>query len=289
VIDHVLTHLDQPHRLKNLAKLAHLSPFHFHRVFQAIVGETPSDFVRRLRLEKAIQLMAFSKRRSLTDIGLECGFTSSSDFSRSFKQRYGTSPRSFDVGQWRAEHGDSIPVGPAAMDAVRISSLARSNPDRFRVRIRDLPARTVAYIRISNPYQGVGVIEASARLVDWAEKNGTADHQWLGYQWENPEITPLEDCRYCVAVEAEDFKARGEVGSYQFPKMTVAEIEIRGDLALELRALQWIYGSWLPRSRYEPDDLPCFEAWMGRPFAHGFEHFELRIQLPVKQASFVPI
>ena len=55
--------------------------------------------------------------------------------------------------------------------------------------------------------------------------------------------------------------------------MTVAQIEIRGGIDLELRALQWVYGAWLPRSRYVPDDQPGFEAWIGRPFAHGTEHF----------------
>ena len=65
--------------------------------------------------------------------------------------------------------------------------------------------------------------------------------------------------------------------------MIVAEIEIRGDLELELRALQWLYGTWLPRSGYVPDDHPGFEAWIGRPFAHGIEHFEIRVQLPVRR------
>jgi hypothetical protein len=49
--------------------------------------------------------------------------------------------------------------------------------------------------------------------------------------------------------------------------MTVAEVAIRGGLDLELRALQWLYGSWLPRSGFVPDDQPGFEAWVGLVFA----------------------
>jgi AraC family transcriptional regulator len=60
-------------------------------------------------------------------------------------------------------------------------------------------------------------------------------------------------------------------------------VEIRGDINLELRALQWFYGSWLPRSRYVPDDQPSFEAWIGRPFADGFETFALRAQIPIRR------
>jgi AraC family transcriptional regulator len=48
-----------------------------------------------------------------------------------------------------------------------------------------------------------------------------------------------------------------------------------------MRALDWLFRTWLPASGRMPTDQPCFEAWIGRPFAHGFEHFELYAQLPV--------
>src|SRR5262249_20004403 len=142
----------------------------------------------------------------------------------------------------------------------------RDNPDKFTVRIRELPARSVAYIRVSNPYKSDGVTRAVRRLVKWAEGNGLADGLWLGHPWDNPEVTALEDCRYYVAVEADQFTPKGEVGRFRFPPMTVAEVLIKGNIELELRALYWLYGAWLPRSGFVPDDHPAFEAWIGRPF-----------------------
>ena len=71
-----------------------------------------------------------------------------------------------------------------------------------------------------------------------------------------------------------------EVGRYRFPPMTVAQVAIRRGIDLEHRALRWLYGSWLPRSGYIPDDHPGLEAWIGRPFAHGTEHIEILVQLP---------
>ena len=121
------------------------------------------------------------------------------------------------------------------------------------MKIRDLPARTVAYIRVRNPYRGDAVAKATQRLITWAERHSLADGQWLGYQWDNPEITSLEDCQYHVAVEAERFAPKGEIGRFRFPPMIVAQVEIRGGIDLELRALQWLYGTWLPRSGYVPD------------------------------------
>jgi AraC family transcriptional regulator len=118
----------------------------------------------------------------------------------------------------------------------------------------------------------------------WAERHGCADAQWLGYQWDNPEITSLEDYRFYVAVVAEDFRPKGEIGRYQFPAMVIGAVKIRAGINLELRALQWFYCSWLPRSGCLPDDRPSFEAWIGQPFAHGFETFALRAQIPIRRA-----
>ena len=50
-----------------------------------------------------------------------------------------------------------------------------------------------------------------------------------------------------------------------------------------MRALDWLFGTWLPASGYVPTEQPCFEAWISRPFAHGTEHFELRVQIPVER------
>ena len=281
-IDRVAGRLDEPVRLSDLAEAAGLSPFHFHRVFQALVQETPADFVKRLRLEKALGMMALAKRRSLTDIALTCGFGSSSDFTRSFRQRFGVPPSAFDIETWRRSHADALEQGVRA--SPHVAKLpARDNPDSFKVRIRELPARTVAYIRVSRPYEGDRVIRAVQRLVAWAGRHGLADGAWLGYQWENPEITALKDCAYYIAVVADRFEPGGEIGRYRFPPMWVAQVEIRGGIDLELRALQWFYGSWLPRSAYLPDDQPAFEAFIGRPFAHGTEYFELNAQVPVRR------
>ncbi len=288
-IDHIVRSRGEPLRLEKAARVARFSPFHFHRVFQAIVGETLAEFAKRLRLERALFMMSHARRPSLTSIALDCGFASSSDFSRSFKQRFGVPPSRFDIAAWREAHGSELETAVrASVGRLRLGKLPPArNPDGFRASIRELPARTVAYIRVRDPYRAGAVTGAAQRLLAWAQRHSRSDGQWLGYQWDSPEITAMADCQYHVAVEIGDHAPHapaGEVGRFAFPPMTVAQVEVRGGIDLELRALQWVYGSWLPRSGYVPDGQPCFEAWIGRPFAHGTEHFELFVQLPVKRA-----
>ena len=96
VIDHIQCHLADPLDLEQLAAVACFSPFHFHRLFRAWMGETLQAFVHRLRLERAAQLLVFDRVRSISDIAMECGFSSPSSFARAFKTGFGVS-----AGEWR--------------------------------------------------------------------------------------------------------------------------------------------------------------------------------------------
>jgi AraC family transcriptional regulator len=291
-MDYVVANLGQSLNLGEVSRQAGFSPFHFHRVFKALVGETLNQFIKRKRLERALYLMSHAPQRSLTDVALDCGFASSSDFSRSFKQHFGIAARAFDLNNFRDARREAFErvmsdqEGFAQFTALPIDH----NPDGFEVRLRDLPARTVAYIRVLDPYRK-GILQAAyERLLGWASTRGFDDSQWLGYLWDEPEIVALEKCRYDVALVVDGIAdaalavaLRGEIGRLEFSAMRVAEVIVRGDLALEARAIDWLYKSWLPKSDYVPDDQPAFEAWIGKPFAHGNEYFEIAVQLPVRR------
>jgi AraC family transcriptional regulator len=283
-LDHIVQNLAEPLQLEDVAKVACFSPYHFHRIFRALMGETLNAFVKRLRLERAVVQLSHRPGATLTEIALACGFSSSSDFSRSFRAHYGVPPSLFDVERYRATRREQLQrAATPPGEEHRLQRLPPGeNPDGFSVVLRPLPARRVAYIRVIKPYEGSGVLAAIASLRAWAEPRGLADRQWLGYQWDDPEIVPLDKCRYDVGLEIpEGVAVEGEIGAMRFPAMTVAELDLAGPIELEMRAIDWIYRTWLPSSGYAPASQPGFEAWNGAPFAHGMEHFELRMQLPV--------
>src|SRR5215467_754770 len=94
VIDYLRANLSRQIKLEELAKVACFSDFHFHRIFGAVSGETLNGFTNRIRLEKAARLLRYSDR-SLTDIALDCGFSSSATFARAFRSGYDTTPTEF--------------------------------------------------------------------------------------------------------------------------------------------------------------------------------------------------
>ena len=290
-VDYVTRNLAAPLRLEDVAGEACFSSYHFHRIFRALMGETLASFVKRVRLERSVYLLSHRKGASLTDIALACGFSSSSDFSRCFRGHYGVPPSQFDVERFRRTRRQAMRASLAAPDdRHRLDRLpADANPDGFAVTLRHLPRRRVAYIRVYCPYEGDHVAQATARLLAWAEARGLAQGQWLGWQWDDPEIVALDKCRYDVGIEVPDVVlAEGEVSVTVFPACLIAEVDVTGSINVELRALDWLYLAWLPSSGYAPAHQPGFEAWNGRPFAHGMEHFEIRLQLPIVDVS-VPL
>lgn len=285
VIDHVRAHVERPLRLEELAKVACLSPFHFHRIFKRAMGETLQQFVNRVRLERAVRLLVHGRPTTLTNLALRCGFSSSSDFSRRFKKHFGVPPSQFDGASLQDARREALvrAVNPPS-GFPRLA--AGDNPDAFTARLEQVPGRVVAYRCVHRPYASPDrVCDAARELVAWAEARDCADGVWLGYQWEDPEIVHVSQCPYYVGVVVpEAFRPEGEVGRHDLPSMEVAEIALDGPIELEMRALDWLYGTWLPQSRREPADQPCIEVWDGRPFAHGMERFRLRLQLPLTPA-----
>jgi len=287
-VTHVQQNLGESLQLDDLARVAAFSPFHFHRIFKAMIGETLNSFVKRVRLERALYLLTHRNGATLTDIALACGFASSSEFSRSFRKHYGVAPRHFDLEAFRKAQRQAMQDALTAPEERYLLTRLPDgeNPDGFVARILKRPARRVAYIMVQRPFELGRVPAAAERLVAWAKARNLEGGQWLGYMWEEPEIVALDRCHYFVAVEVPaGIQREGEVGVTDFAAMTLASIDIAGPIDLEQRAIDWLYATWLPSSGYVPDHQPAFEAWHGLPYAHGDAHFELSVQLAVVDAS----
>ncbi|MFC0681888.1 GyrI-like domain-containing protein [Lysobacter korlensis] len=275
VVDHVLTHLDAQLRLDDLARVARFSPFHFHRKFRSITGETIAQFVKRVRLERAIVLLSSPERLDLTTIAIRCGFASSSAFSRAFRERYGQPPRRFDLAAHRDGHR-------ASLDGGRLSRLdVGANPDGFTAVLEDIPERRIAYRRAFRPYSSDAVAVETERMLGWARERNLTGAAWLGIQWDDPEVVALDDCRYDVAVVVSPgLRIDDGVSEATLPPMLAAAVAIAGDVDLELRAIDWLYRTWLPLSGYLPAP-PAMEAWDGDPAADADGRYRLRVTVPL--------
>jgi AraC family transcriptional regulator len=91
VVRYLEERYDQPCALVDLARLAGLSPYHFLRVFRATTGLTPHQHLLRVRL-RAAAIGLVRTDVPVTEIALASGFDDLSNFTRSFRAEYGTTP-----------------------------------------------------------------------------------------------------------------------------------------------------------------------------------------------------
>lgn len=95
VLKFIEENLDNELSLENLAEIGNYSPFHFHRIFRGIIGETLQEYINRNRMEKSAMLLSHHKNKSLEEVFSEVGFKSNSAFSKTFKKYFGVSPSVF--------------------------------------------------------------------------------------------------------------------------------------------------------------------------------------------------
>jgi AraC-like DNA-binding protein len=84
----------RPMRIADMARAIGISHFHFDRAFKQTTGKTPRDYIAQRKIDRSLDLLR-TTNHSLTEIALECGFSSSSHFSVAFKRAFGVGPAQF--------------------------------------------------------------------------------------------------------------------------------------------------------------------------------------------------
>ena len=284
VIGYVRENLNDDLPLNILARVAGFSPFHFHRLFKSLTGETVNDMVMRLRLERAVMLLRSTPRLSITDVALECGFQSVSVFSRAFKKRYTLNARQWDrKSPLKYSKNGQVPEGFPRYTEKNLSDFAER--DGLKVRLFSLPAQRLAYIRVYDSYTKFSrVKDAYDRIIAWyCRRGGRLEQTTLyGMSQDDPDATPRRLCRFdwCLQVPA-DWQAEGDVSVRDFPACQVAAIRCLGDFQQEDRAVHYLFRYWLPRSRYQPANLPGMEIYRRQPAELGWKTFDLDCAVPI--------
>src|SRR5262245_38159116 len=167
VIDHVAGHLDDDLDLETLAGVACLSPYHFHRIYRGLLGETVNETVRRLRLHRAaIDLL--DRELSVERTARRAGYESQAAFTRAVHAEYGEPPARYR-GTRRIAELDHL-----------------TSPDMYQVESIVLPKLRVAAIHHRGDYQHTS--KAFERLLTMAATTGllTPATRTIGIYYDDP-------------------------------------------------------------------------------------------------------
>ena len=250
VIAYIYEHLDEEIDLQKLAEVACMSPYHWHRVYHAVRGETIAATVKRLRLHRAAGYLAHSNM-PVDEVAQRSGYPNLQSFTRIFKSVYGMPP-----AQYRKNGGHS--------------RFRNGSPERasimYDVEIKNVTAIKAATVPHTGPYMEVG--KAFDSLFGWLAKEDLMKDtaRIIGVYYDDPD-----------SVSEDKLRSRAGAVLSSSPELTppfeyteiqggpYAVLKYKGPYADMKAAYQWFYGEWLIQSGRDAANAPCFEDYLNNP------------------------
>jgi AraC family transcriptional regulator len=274
-IEYIEQHLYEPVTIHDIAKASNYSAYHFSRIFKSLVGDSPKEYLRKRRLTVAATRL-LKEDASILDLAIQCQFESQEAFTRAFKQLFSVTP-----GQYRKEQDpyrliykdqfsphmlhhlqNSLVMEPEIIDRAAIKTVGiamRYNNDDL-----DLKKLWSAF----KPYKDTIPNRVGTDLFGIYEE----------YQ-ENEDSTEFT---YVCSAKVSDYSDIPEgMVARDIESQLYACFDHKGPIANLEATLKYIWGSWLPKSKYEYVEKPDFEL-----YAEGFCDAEpdniLKIFIPIK-------
>lgn len=263
VIAHLTSHLDEAADLHALAERAGLSPYHFHRIFRGMVGETPLELLRRLRLERA----AFALRNgdaSVTTIAFDAGYETHESFTRAFRAQFGEAPSEFR----RNTHGRPVLANASGVHYRPDGSISHFVPrdtggHAMDVAIEHMPALRLGTVSHRGPYNQIG--KAFEKLGRIAGPSGLFAHPgaaMIATYHDDPEGTPPDELRSDAGIVVpDDLPLPASLTEVRIPEGDYAKYTHIGPFEGLGDAWQRLMGEWVPASGRRVADSPSFEIY----------------------------
>jgi AraC family transcriptional regulator len=269
VTEYIDQHLDQFLDLETLAEVAHFSPFHFHRLFSALMGETLGAYLRRRRCEVAATRLLAQPKLSILQVALGVGFGSAEAFTHAFGARFGCSPTTWRLQQntermnSNTEQANSKP-DQAQRHRSRKNGVSNATKKETPMKVEVIERRPtpIAYLRHVGPY-GAPIGEFwQARVYPWMVTNGLIGQPRYGISHDDPNVTAAEQCRYDAGCEiAAHVLAGGDAYRTTIPGGKYAALSFKGVVADFEPAWDALLRDWLPSSGLQLDNRPMFEYY----------------------------
>jgi AraC family transcriptional regulator len=267
----VVSGLDHALDLAVLAKKAALSPLHFHRIFRGMLGETPLELHRRLRLERAALQLAVEER-PVTRVAFDAGYDTHESFTRAFRAAYSIAPSDFRT-RVRAVHGGCaarVPYRIAAHSGLHYQAelagdlcfqFVREESD-MNVEIETKPAQRVAALTHIGPYNMIG--ETFGRMGKSVAEAGLLgpDVQMVAIYHEDPEANASSELRSEAGIVVPEGAALPpELHEVVLPAGRYARTTHVGPYQGLGDAWANFMGRWLPDSGHKVADGVCYELY----------------------------
>ena len=290
VIDFVENNLDKDLPLELVSKNACFSPFHFHRIFSTITGETVKTFITRKRIEKIASILLAGNVDSITNLAYENGFKDLSSFSRAFKKFYGMSATEFQekgkdkfskICKTESKNcKEKITFENYICSINKLKNWINMNAE---IKVKEMPELKIAYIRHVGDFNKIGAVYE--RLFRWAGPKGLLNFpetKTITVYHDDPKVTEISKVRQSAGITLErEIASDGEVGTMTIPKGKFAV----GRFEIGVEEFEKAWNSmcvWVAENDYKSRDGNYYELYYNDHTHHPERKFILDICVPVE-------
>jgi len=256
--------LDDPPSLTELASAAAVSPFHFHRIWRALTGETVAQTILRLRMEASQELLLI-KDASVTQTALAVGFGTPQSFARAFRRHTGLTPTA---------HRDSQPSVPKMSRDMKVAVIRRGEIVVIGLRREGKP-----YINLNATF---------GQVWSWAEATDVLKglQGIYGILLDDPATVPEDKLRYDACLALGVTSAPEPFRVIRLPAGEYACLRHFGSYDGLEAATQYVVAEWLVSSGREPADSPIIHHAHNDPDQTPVDDLVTDILLPLQEGSW---
>lgn len=252
--------------LNTVSEIAFFSPFHFHRVFKFVTGETLKEYVTRRRIEKSA-LDLLHKNIAVTELAHKYGFSDNSSFSRAFKKYFGTSPTIFKkenpnrhskIRQLESKNGQGYPDYTKYICI--INNLKNWIKMNAKIEIKEMQKMNLAYVSSIGPQN---LESAYGKLIQWATLKGLMNEKtkMVTIYHDSFKVTRADKVRMSASILLDKpIKTEGEIGikTIENGKFIIGSFEI----GLNEFEKSWTgLFVWMNENGYKKSDREPFEIY----------------------------
>lgn len=269
VKSYIREHPDDEIDIRMLAELSAFSPFHFHRIMRAYLGEPIGSFIVRTRVELAAKLLRYSDM-AISEVAYRVGYDTPSSLTKSFAKHFNISPK-----EYRLTKNYHIMTTQSPKQEVKLS----------RCKVVEQEPKTVLYLNASGNYSNVDFGSIYQRMWNQVKSQGlfSPGIEHLAIYYDSPDITAEENlkCDICLRV-CKAAEPNGDIGVKTIGGGRFAMFTYIGEYSKVGAAYDKIYGELLAHGGFQTRSNYCYEKYVSDPRRTAPEKLKTEIYIPIE-------
>jgi len=280
VFEFIDQNLESDLSLNKISGIAFFSPFHFHRVFKFVTGETLNGYITRRRIEKSASDL-LHKNITSTEIAHKYGFSDNSSYSRTFKKYFGVNPTEFKkqnpnrhskIRQLESKNGQEYPDYEKYICI--IDNLKKWTEMNAKIEVKETPELNLA-----------GVTHVFEKLTKWAIPKGllkNPEAKMGRVFFDSFKFTAPEKVRMSIfLVTNESFETEGEINKLTISKgkCIIGRFEIT---PMEFEKSWTSLFIWMNENGYKKGNENPYEIYHNDYREHPENKFIVDLYIPIE-------